>query len=45
MDELHTVLTRRFGGNYLAEGSANCAAKNENLFTNMYYNAISLGTR
>ena len=23
-----TVLTRRFGGDYLAEGSANCAAMN-----------------
>ena len=25
---LSTVLTRRFGGDYLAEGSANCAAIN-----------------
>ena len=25
---IDTVLTRRFGGDYLAEGSANCAAMN-----------------
>ena len=28
VDLLYTVLTRRFGGDYLAEGSANCAAIN-----------------